>query len=138
LIEQQREFSVLFMDLNNFKEINDTLGHDVGDKVLQAFTQRIETSIGNGILARWGGDEFSVVLPDVQSDDESASVANRIITELASPFAIEAIGPLSISVSIGCVIWPDDGNDMITIFKKADRAMYKAKQSGESSSLSFS
>ncbi|MFD1675373.1 diguanylate cyclase domain-containing protein [Alicyclobacillus fodiniaquatilis] len=138
LIEQQRKFSVLFMDLNNFKEINDTLGHDVGDKVLQAFTQSIETSIGHGILARWGGDEFSVVLPDVHSDDESASVANRIITELASPFAIEAIGPLSISVSIGCVIWPDDGNDMITIFKKADRAMYKAKQSGESSSLSFS
>lgn len=128
-IKNKRAFSVLFMDLNNFKEINDTFGHDVGDQVLQVFSERIKMCIGDGILARWGGDEFSIVLPDILSSQECELIVNSILAKFNFPMDVNGLR-LVVCTSIGCSMYPKHGSDMLAIFKKADMAMYRAKSHG--------
>lgn len=122
--------AVLFLDLDRFKNINDTLGHDIGDKLLQAVGERLKESVREGdTVARLGGDEFTVLLENIQSADAVAPVARKVLTELAVPYQIDD-HELYSSASIGISMYPDDGADPKTLLKNADTAMYRAKDQG--------
>ena len=126
---QDNRMAVLFIDLDNFKNINDSLGHDVGDILLKQATERIKQYVRDvDTLARLGGDEFVAVLTDIELEEVNA-VATRIIDCMASSFFIND-HHLHVSASIGISIYPDDGNDSISLLKNADTAMYQAKDRG--------
>jgi diguanylate cyclase (GGDEF)-like protein/PAS domain S-box-containing protein len=134
--------AVLFLDLDGFKGINDTLGHGAGDLILQwtaerlraglrpsdlvARTEIVETEVE---LARLGGDEFSVLLPNLGHSEDAMIVAHRIRTQMARPFDLEG-REVVLTASIGIAIYPDDGTDAETLLKHADTAMYHAKDEG--------
>ncbi len=121
---------VLFLDLDNFKKINDTLGHPVGDRLLSAAARRLSTCLREeDILARLGGDEFVVLLPQLNHAEDAAVVARKLIASLVRPFDIDG-QELSISTSIGIALHPGDGNDVDQLLKHADTAMYDAKSAG--------
>jgi diguanylate cyclase (GGDEF)-like protein/PAS domain S-box-containing protein len=122
--------ALIFLDLDRFKFVNDTLGHEVGDRLLQAVAARLRASIrSEDILFRMGGDEFVVVLNKVTSEDEATRGANRIGTALREPVVIDG-GRLQISASIGISLFPRDGVDMHELLKHSDTAMYSAKDRG--------
>ena len=122
--------AVLFIDLDCFKQINDRLGHRVGDLSLQAVAERLRTVLREvDTIARVGGDEFVLVLPHIASDDAAADTGQKILNALAAPYLIDGV-PLMITPSIGISIFPKDGNDEDTLISRADAAMYKAKQLG--------
>lgn len=122
--------ALIFLDLDRFKFINDTLGHEVGDRLLQAVSARLRQSIRNDdILFRMGGDEFVVVLNKVTSEEEATRGALRIGTALREPVVIDG-GRLQISASIGISLFPRDGADMHELLKHSDTAMYSAKDRG--------
>jgi diguanylate cyclase (GGDEF)-like protein len=122
---------VLFLDLDRFKNINDSLGHPVGDQLLQATAQRLKDccSREGDIVARRGGDEFIVLLPELKSIDGLIKVTERIIGAFNRSFILPD-HELSISTSIGISLYPQDGSDPETLIKKADMAMYCAKEEG--------
>jgi diguanylate cyclase (GGDEF)-like protein len=123
-------FAVLLVDLDNFKIVNDTLGHDVGDLLLVEVAQRLTGCIRErDTIARLGGDEFVFVLEDLAAPEDSALVARKIIEELAVPFPI-AGELLRTSPSIGISLYPEDGQDADFLLKFADIAMYRAKAAG--------
>ncbi|WP_243372744.1 diguanylate cyclase [Geotalea sp. SG265] len=123
-------FALLYMDLDRFKEINDRQGHDVGDLLLQKVAQRLNDCVRKAdTVARLGGDEFAVILSRIKVPGDASVVAERIINELTKPFDLRRCQG-SIGVSIGISIFPEDGADMEILLKKADTAMYQAKQSG--------
>ena len=127
---RQGRIALLFGDLDQFKQVNDTLGHAVGDLLLQEAAARISSSVRqNDFVARLGGDELIVLIEDV--DDEAAVliVAERILAAFAAPFELES-HELSISTSLGISIFPNDGEDALTLLKHADTAMYEAKAAG--------
>ncbi|MBS1190388.1 MAG: domain S-box/diguanylate cyclase protein [Rhodocyclaceae bacterium] len=125
-----RSVAVMFIDLDRFKIINDTLGHQVGDDLLREVASRLACTVRESdTVARLGGDEFVVVLPDVASATDSAIVAGKIITALAVPIRVEG-HDLHTSPSIGISLFPADGQDGDTILKNADTAMYHAKAAG--------
>jgi len=125
-----RKLAVLFVDLDRFKLINDALGHHTGDLLLQAVPQRLLPCVREGdVVARMGGDEFTILLPDIAHDDDAADVAQRLLASLAAPFAIGG-NELFVSASIGVSVYPADGDDAETLLKHADTAMYRAKDSG--------
>jgi two-component system CheB/CheR fusion protein len=120
---------VLFIDLDNFKNINDSLGHDVGDILLKQATERLQRCVRDSdTLARLGGDEFIAVLADVQLQ-EINTVAARIVDFLRASFRIND-NSLFVSASIGISIFPEDGDDSVSLLKSADTAMYRAKERG--------
>ncbi|MDF1879200.1 EAL domain-containing protein [Sulfurimonas sp. SAG-AH-194-C20] len=122
---------ILFIDLDRFKIINDSLGHDIGDKLLQAVARRLKNSIRElDSLARMGGDEFIVTLENIDHYFDISKVAKKIITELSIPFNIDGY-TLNTSASIGIAQYPKDANDSINLVKYADIAMYKAKENGK-------
>jgi diguanylate cyclase (GGDEF)-like protein/PAS domain S-box-containing protein len=122
--------AVMFIDLDRFKIINDTLGHDVGDEMLQAAAQRLKCCIRDeDTLARMGGDEFTVVLPQLQHADSATLVAKKILDELEHPFVV-AGKELFISCSVGIALYPYDGLEAGDLAKNADVAMYAAKNQG--------
>ncbi|MEW8281001.1 MAG: EAL domain-containing protein [Candidatus Thiodiazotropha taylori] len=122
--------ALLYLDLDRFKKINDTLGHDMGDKVLQISAERLNQAVrNNDEVARLGGDEFIVLLEDIHHDDAPARVARKIISLLSQPINLEP-HTLHITTSIGIAIYPDDGDDTTTLLKNADAAMYMAKREG--------
>lgn len=123
--------AVLFLDLDGFKQINDTLGHDAGDLLLQGVAKRLKETIrASDTVARVGGDEFTFVLNNVESDENAALVANKIIVALSEPF--DLMGQRrQVGGSIGISIFPDDANDPENLVKQADEAMYLAKHSGK-------
>ena len=122
--------ALIFLDLDRFKFVNDTLGHEVGDRLLQAVAARLRSSIrSEDILFRMGGDEFVVVLNKVVSEDEATRGAARIGTALREPVVIDG-GRLQISASIGMCLFPRDGADMHELLKHSDTAMYSAKDRG--------
>ena len=139
--EQQREFAILFVDLDHFKRINDTLGHSLGDELLKAVAARLQSCLrsedhvlraikaGNVSLARLGGDEFVIILRDVGSEEAAASVASRIISSLANPFSWEG-HQFVVTPSIGVAIYPQHGKTTDELLMNADSAMYKAKTAG--------
>ncbi|MFW6193626.1 MAG: putative bifunctional diguanylate cyclase/phosphodiesterase [Gemmatimonadota bacterium] len=125
-----REFAVLFLDLDRFKEINDTLGHDAGDELLREVAERLEATLRESdTVARMGGDEFVVVLPDVEAEEEVTTVARKVLSTLKQPF--ELFGhKFTVTASIGVSLYPRDGRDEQTLMKNADIAMYQAKDAG--------
>ncbi|MBU1236804.1 MAG: EAL domain-containing protein [Gammaproteobacteria bacterium] len=122
--------ALLFLDLDNFKTINDTLGHPIGDALLKAVSERLIGTIRDtDTLSRQGGDEFLIVLSDVKTSDDIASLADKVLERVAVPFHIEG-HELSTSASIGIAIHPDDSRDFDALLKKADTALYEAKEAG--------
>lgn len=123
--------ALMFIDLDNFKTINDTLGHEAGDKLLQQAAERIsETVRASDRVARLGGDEFTVVLENADADEVLARVATMIIGQLSEPFPLAAAVGGHVSASIGISVFPDHGTDAESLLKQADLAMYAAKAAG--------
>ncbi len=122
--------AVMFLDLDHFKFVNDTLGHTVGDLLLRAVADRLAESLrGDDTVARIGGDEFTILLSNVASQSDSSTVAQKILESIARPFRIEG-HDLFATTSIGIAVYPNDGADPETLLKNADGAMYKAKELG--------
>jgi diguanylate cyclase (GGDEF)-like protein len=124
---QGRQVAVLFLDLDGFKHINDTLGHGCGDELLQQVAARLSACVrASDTASRLGGDEFVVLLPDLDSPQCAASAAANIRARLAMPYRLDgrAVG---MTVSIGTAIHPTDGDDLGELLKLADRAMYRDK-----------
>ena len=122
--------AVLFLDLDRFKFINDSLGHDVGDEVLVAASRRVHSALSDqDTLARFGGDEFSVLLPQGDKMRQPMSVANEILAALSEPIYVKG-QPLHVHASIGIALYPGDGSDPRWLIKQADAAMYEAKAYG--------
>jgi diguanylate cyclase (GGDEF)-like protein len=125
--ENQR-FAILFLDLDRFKMINDTMGHDAGDLLLKAVADRIRHCVReNDFVARLGGDEFTVVLENIASLDGASSVAEKICRSVARPFVFMQ-QKMFVTTSIGISIFPDDGEDVSALIKHADSAMFRAKE----------
>lgn len=129
----RQRLAVLFVDLDKFKVVNDTLGHEAGDLLLRQVAERLRAQVRDGdVVARIGGDEFVIVLSQVTQDDQPARAARRLIDALADPvlvFGHEA----HVSPSIGISVFPDDGRDVATLLKNADTAMYRVKEQGRNS-----
>lgn len=122
-------FAVFFMDLDGFKKINDSSGHDVGDRILMAIGKRVGVGIEKGMFARYGGDEFAYIC-EISSDEEIEDISTSLIGIMNTPFEFED-GSYQVGVSIGVSVYPDDGNDKSSLVKKADTAMYHVKGSGK-------
>jgi diguanylate cyclase (GGDEF)-like protein/PAS domain S-box-containing protein len=122
--------AVLFLDLDGFKHINDSLGHPIGDKLLQSVAKRLTDCLrGSDTVSRQGGDEFVVLLADIEQIDDAAFTARRILQSIAAPHSIDN-HELHITASIGISVHPDDGLDGATLIQNADTAMYHAKEHG--------
>ncbi len=122
--------AVFFLDLDSFKQINDSLGHDIGDLLLKAVAQRLTSCLRNSdLVARLGGDEFTVILPGIKQTEDALLVAQKILVTIAEPLLLNS-HKVSITTSIGISIYPHDGEDMDILLKKADLAMYQSKQGG--------
>lgn len=120
--------AVLFLDLDRFKDINDTLGHSVGDLLLREVASRIRSLLPAGtMIARWGGDEFVAVLHDVDEREAVERSCRRVVSGLATPFAVDSY-EFAITASIGAAIFPQDGVDSEVLVRNADTAMYAAKE----------
>jgi diguanylate cyclase (GGDEF)-like protein/PAS domain S-box-containing protein len=127
---ENHPLALLLIDLDQFKEVNDTLGHEVGDLLLQEVSKRIRACIRESdTLARLGGDEFTVVLPDISVTGHIEDVALKIINRLAEPFQL-GNEMVYISASLGITIYPNDADDIDALMKNADQAMYVAKGKG--------
>jgi diguanylate cyclase (GGDEF)-like protein len=124
--------AVLFLDLDRFKFVNDSLGHEVGDRLLKAVARRLAHSVRTGdVVARLGGDEFTVVLEDLAGASVAAAVAKKVATDLAEPYVIDG-HDIFVSASIGIALYPNDGLDLSTLLRHADTAMYRAKHANRS------
>ena len=120
----------MMLDLDKFKEVNDTLGHHIGDKLLQAVAKKLTGILRKGdTVARFGGDEFILVLPEQKDARNAIQAARKIIDAFRNAFVIEG-HPLIITSSIGISLYPDHGANIDIILKNADSAMYHAKQEG--------
>ena len=131
-IEQARvageSVAVLFLDLDRFKNVNDTLGHDMGDRLLVAVAQRLRRSVRNAdCVARLGGDEFTVVLAEIAGPNAAVTAAQNICRALATPFQIDG-HDIFVTASVGISMYPHDATDVGTLLKHADTAMYRAKK----------
>lgn len=123
-------FALMFIDLDKFKPVNDSFGHSVGDGLLKAVAGRLTKCLRKGdTVARVGGDEFVVVLSEIKQAQDAAVVGSKILRELSKPFSI-AQHELDISCSIGISVYPNDGNDVMTLKANADLAMYHVKKTG--------
>ena len=122
--------AVLFVDLDQFKNVNDSLGHDAGDSLLKDAAERLTSCMrASDTVARWGGDEFCLLLQNVSNIDNVNIVAEKIIGSFAEPFFIES-KKLFITASVGIILYPLDNNDIKSLLKNADTAMYHAKEKG--------
>jgi diguanylate cyclase (GGDEF)-like protein len=134
VIEQAREhdgkMAVVLMDLDHFKEINDTLGHHFGDMLLQEIGPRMSSVLrDNDLIARLGGDEFGIVLPDLPSEEVAIRIADRVLEELEQPVSVEGLA-LDVAGSLGIALFPMQAEDAETLLRRADVAMYVAKENG--------
>ena len=141
-VEESRKtrtpLAVLFLDLDRFKHINDTHGHEVGDKLLQEVAQRIQQSVrADDVVVRMGGDEFVVILNRIGSVEQANETAARILAGLNVPLVI-AGKPLVTTVSIGLSLFPRDGDDVGALLRHSDTAMYQAKEYGRNNFQVFS
>jgi diguanylate cyclase (GGDEF)-like protein len=122
--------AVLMLDLDKFKEINDTFGQHIGDLLLQAVAERLAKTLRKAdTVARFGGDEFNMVLTELKDSHDGIMVASKIIDSFLLPFPLEGL-ELFITISIGIVLYPDHGTNINTILKNADHAMSSAKAQG--------
>jgi diguanylate cyclase (GGDEF)-like protein/PAS domain S-box-containing protein len=126
----EARLAVLFIDLDRFKTINDSLGHQLGDRLLQSVASRILVCVREGdTVSRVGGDEFVIVIPGIASDSDASAVASKILEVLGHPFHLHG-NDLHVAASIGISLYPSDGADAETLMRNADTAMYHAKDSG--------
>jgi len=126
----RKMLAVLFVDLDRFKTIVDTLGHTIGDKLLRGVSERLRASLEDGdTLARMGGDEFVILLPQINRADRAVHVAQRILEAIKPPFHFDQ-HELHITMSIGITLYPYDGENADTLLKNADTALYRAKEQG--------
>ena len=152
--EHDKKFAVLFMDLDAFKRVNDTLGHDVGDHLLKIVSERLRETIrpsdlvlraeheldgqwGGSNLARLGGDEFTILIPDLERVEDALNVAHRVKEAMRRPFMI-ATHEIFVTASIGISLYPEDGEDCNSLLKYADTAMYHAKSCGKNNAKLYS
>lgn len=129
----QKRFAVMFIDLDRFKHINDTLGHGVGDAMIKACGERLSAVLReDDTVARFGGDEFVLLLENLSDAGDAATLADRVLACCAEPFMVEG-RELHVTGSIGVSVYPEDGDDAETLLKNADTAMYRAKDKGRGS-----
>lgn len=129
-VQEKSRVCVIFIDLDRFKMVNDSLGHEIGDRLLQEISGRLQANVPPGeTVARLGGDEFTVVLERVEDIQAAAIIAERLLAVIEKPALIDA-HQLFVSASIGISFYPQDGQDATTLLKHADTAMYRAKEEG--------
>lgn len=129
-IRYQRQFAFLYIDLDHFKAVNDKYGHGVGDRVLREMGQRLKACVRDtDTVARIGGDEFAAVLTDLKNQDDVRIVANRILSKCQVPVQV-GNATFHLGASVGIAVYPSDGNDLETLQRRADTAMYNAKRGG--------
>jgi diguanylate cyclase (GGDEF)-like protein/PAS domain S-box-containing protein len=129
--------AVMFLDLDRFKVVNDTLGHSIGDELLKAIAARLQASLREeDSVARMGGDEFTVLLADLKTPDAAAKIAQKVLDTVALPLQIEGT-ELFITTSIGIALFPSDGDSAEELLANADHAMYRAKDAGRNSYQMF-
>ena len=134
----KRSVAVLFCDLDRFKVVNDTLGHNVGDDLLKTIASRFKECLRDGdTVARLGGDEFVVLLSDMAKPDDACKIAQKIIDRVAKPLELEG-HEVFVTTSIGISVFPEDGQDPTTLLKNADIAMYRAKEEGKNNFQMYS
>ncbi|HCL91013.1 MAG TPA: diguanylate cyclase, partial [Candidatus Atribacteria bacterium] len=128
---ERKKFSLMFLDLDNFKEVNDKFGHDIGDQVLQGVAKRFRKLLRKtDTICRLGGDEFIILLPRLaQPRENTVDVARKIFSSLKEPFLF-GDNKIYINTSIGIALYPDDGEEGEILIKSADKAMYLAKKEG--------
>gem|GEM_PF-1272566 len=133
-----KKLAVLLLDLDRFKHINDTLGHDKGDLLLSRVAERLQQILRpKDTIARWGGDEFTIIMNEIASADDTVQFAEQLINCFTQPFDIEGMAFFT-SVSIGIAIYPQDAGEAISLIKCADSAMYHAKETGKNKLQFFS
>jgi diguanylate cyclase (GGDEF)-like protein/PAS domain S-box-containing protein len=129
-VAAQKSFAVLFLDIDHFKDVNDSIGHGVGDRLLAEVGKRLSNSVGSdGTVTRYGGDEFVAMVPHPSDDDRLTGVLERVKHAIAAPVRVDNI-ELPVQLSIGVASFPEDGQDAETLLKHADLAMYQVKASG--------
>lgn len=130
-LENSKKFGVLFLDMDCFKEVNDTLGHDAGDALLvHAARILLNETRKTDTVARFGGDEFIILIDNISDISVLTHIASKLVSSISEPFEIKH-QTLHVTTSIGISIYPDDGNDFNTLIKSADLALYKAKAAGK-------
>ena len=123
--------AVIYLDLDGFKKINDTLGHGGGDALLKLVAERLTETVRDGdTVARLGGDEFAIALSQVQDADDASAVAAKVILSVARPYLI-AKHPVHVTASAGIAVYPAHGRDAESLMKSADAALYEAKRAGK-------
>ncbi len=126
----EKRLAVMVLDLDRFKDVNDTFGHTVGDRLLQAVGERLKASLrSSDTVARLGGDEFLVLLPKIARPEDALGTAEKILDAVRRPLAVDG-QELRVTTSIGVALYPDDGEESETLVKNADIAMYRAKEKG--------
>lgn len=125
-----KKVALMYLDIDNFKHINDSLGHAIGDQLLQSVAKRLQACVRlSDTVSRQGGDEFVVLLPEAEDEEDAAFTAKKLIKAVARPHLV-ADHQLHVTLSIGISLYPDDGKDVETVVMNADTAMYQAKKSG--------
>ena len=128
---EQKSMALMFIDLDRFKEINDTLGHSFGDRLLVEAGRRLRSCVREGdLVARLGGDEFTALMPGISDAAAAAEIGERILAAMAEPFELVSGKPSFISASIGITLYPRDGHGIDTLLSHADMAMYRSKEQG--------
>ena len=128
--ERQGHVGLLFIDLDDFKHVNDAHGHDFGDELLRQAAERLQgMARGSDEVARLGGDEFAVILSDVHRDDQVRAAERRVRAAFAEPFQLGQLS-VSVSASVGGGVWPEDGDTVSDLVRHADAAMYQDKAEG--------
>ena len=128
---KKKQLALMFLDLNRFKLVNDTMGHEAGDLLLKYFGERMQNCMRKGdLVARFGGDEFTIILDNIESAQTVTGVVNKIHEQLSKPFVFMG-KKIYVNTSIGISVFPEDGQEIGTLLKKADMAMYRAKENGQ-------
>jgi diguanylate cyclase (GGDEF)-like protein len=133
----RKRVALMFLDLDNFKEVNDSLGHSVGDQLLQSTAKRLEACVRHSdTVSRHGGDEFVVLLSEIEETRDAARAAEKLLRAMAEPHLI-GDHRLNMTLSIGISIYPDDGDEVEAVLTNADTAMYHAKRDGRNNYKRF-
>jgi len=137
-MRDRANLALLLLDMDDFKRVNDTLGHDIGDKLLQSVSARLEQSLRQGdLVARLGGDEFGIILPTIRKSEDAGRVAKKVLESFEKPHKLGTY-TLTVSASIGITTFPEGGENIQTLIKSADTAMYHAKGVGRNNFQYFS